>query len=74
LLNLFFIIFKKAGRELLIQWSYEATMIDSNADQFRNKILDNLIENLLEQKADSKKFLEDQKHQYETEHRQVINF
>ncbi len=57
-----------------MQWSHEATMIDSNADQFRHTILDNLINNLLEQKADSKKFLEDQKRQCESEHRKVIRF
>jgi hypothetical protein len=55
-----------------MQWSYIATTIDSNADQFQRDILDNLVKDLLEQKNDSKKFLDDQKHLYETEHRKVI--
>jgi len=54
-----------------MQWSYSATKIDSNADEFQQKILDNLIKNLLEQKNDSKKFFDDQKRLYDTEHRKV---
>ncbi|CAF0835288.1 unnamed protein product [Adineta steineri] len=59
------------GRELLMQWSRQATTIDSNADKFRNLALDDLIKNLLEYKSDSKKFLADQKRQYDLEHRKA---
>jgi hypothetical protein len=55
-----------------MQWSYIATTIDSNADQFQRNILDILLKDLLEQKNDSKKFLDDQKRLYETEHQKVI--
>lgn len=71
---LFIFIFKKACRELLMQWSHIATMIDSNADQFRNTIVDNLIKTLLDQKSDSKRFLEDRKRQYDAERRKVNIF
>jgi hypothetical protein len=74
-LKLFFFcskfIFYKACYELLMQWSYGATKIDSNANEFQQNILDNLIKNLLEQKNDSKKFFDDQKRLYDTEHRKV---
>jgi len=55
-----------------MHWSYIATKIDSNADQFQRNILDILLKDLLEQKNDSKKFLNDQKRLYETEHQKVI--
>jgi len=55
-----------------MQWSHHATIIDSNADQFRHDIIDEFLKDLLEQKTDSKKFLEDQKRLYEFEHRKVI--
>jgi hypothetical protein len=54
-----------------MQWSHKATILDSNADQFRQNIIDDLLKVILEQKNDSKKFLEDQKRQYDLEHQKV---
>jgi hypothetical protein len=55
-----------------MQWSHKATIIDSNADKFRHDIIDDLLKQLLEQKNESKKFLEDQKRQHEVERQKVI--
>ncbi|CAF2524438.1 unnamed protein product [Rotaria sp. Silwood2] len=57
----------------LMQWSQRATAIDSSVDQFRCDVLDILLQNLLEQKNDLKKFFEDEKRQYEVEHQKAQN-
>jgi hypothetical protein len=69
-LQIFFFLLK-ASREVFLQWSHLATTITSNAEQFRRTIIDDLLKELIEQKIDSKKFLEDEKRRYDTEHRKV---
>ncbi|CAF1621235.1 unnamed protein product, partial [Adineta ricciae] len=56
---------------VLMLWSRRATTISSNADEFRRLVLDDLLKNLLENKADAKRVLEDRKRQYDDEHRKV---
>lgn len=43
----------------------------SNAESFRKSVLDDLFKRLIEQKNDSKKFLDDARRRYEAEHRKV---
>ena len=46
----------------------------NTCEQFRNKVMSNLLKELIEQKLDSKKFLEDEKRHYDAEHRKVKVF
>jgi len=55
----------------LLQWSHLATTITSNAEQFRKNIIDTLLKELVEQKMDSKKCLDEEKRRYDDEHRKV---
>ncbi|CAF4044445.1 unnamed protein product [Rotaria sp. Silwood2] len=59
------------SREVFSQWSHLATTMSSNAEQFRTTILDDLLKGLVEQKNDSKKFLDDEKRRYDGEHRKA---
>lgn len=43
----------------------------SSVEQFRRTIVDELIRELIEQKKDSRKFLDDEKRRYDLEHRKV---
>jgi hypothetical protein len=61
----------KGSREVFLQWSHLATTITSNAEQFRKTIIDDLLKELIEQKTDSKKSLDDEKRRYDVEHRKV---
>lgn len=61
----------QASREVFLQWSHLATTMTSNVEQFRRTIIDDLIKELIEQKKDSKKFLDDEKRRYDLEHRKV---
>ena len=54
-----------------MQWSHLATTISSSVEQCRRTIVDDLIKELIEQKKDSKKFLDDEKRRYDLEHRKV---
>ena len=63
--------FEKVSRETFLQWSHLATTITSNAEQFRRTALDDLLKVLIEQKIDSKKYLDDEKRRYDAEHRKV---
>jgi hypothetical protein len=60
-----------ASRDVFLQWSHLATTITSNTEQFRRLIIDDLLKELIEQKMDSKKFLDDEKRRYDGEHRKV---
>ena len=55
-------------------WSRRATTIGSNADEFRRLVVDDLLKNLLENKSDAKRVLEDQKRQYDDEHLKVNHY
>ncbi|CAF1382169.1 unnamed protein product [Rotaria sp. Silwood1] len=59
------------SREVFLQWSHVATTMSSNAEQFRKTVLDDLLKGLIEQKNDSKKFLDDEKRRYDGEHRKA---
>lgn len=61
----------KASREVFLQWSNLATTISSSAEHFRKTIIDDLLKELIEQKMDSKKFLDEEKRRYDAEHRKV---
>ncbi|CAF3729180.1 unnamed protein product [Rotaria sordida] len=58
-------------REIFLQWSQLATTINSNTEQFRKTVLDDLLKGFIEQKNDSKKFLDDEKRRYDGERRKA---
>lgn len=45
--------------------------MSSSVEQFRRVIIDVLIKELIEQKKDSKRFLDDEKRRHDFEHRKV---
>lgn len=65
---------KKACRDTFLQWSHLAKIISSNAEEFRRKFLDDQLKDLIKHKTDAKKFLDDEKLRYDTEHRKVSIF
>lgn len=67
----FIYLFLKASREVFLQWSHLATTISSSAEHFRKTVIDDLLKELIEQKTDSKKFLDEEKRKYDAEHRKV---
>jgi len=64
-------LIKQVSREVFLQWSHLASTITSNAEQFRKNIVDTLLKELVEQKIDSKKCLDEEKRRYDDEHRKV---
>lgn len=54
-----------------MKWSEIPSTLESKIDHFRDKVIDGLLKDLIEQKTDSKKFLEDEKRQYESEQQKV---
>lgn len=61
----------QASRELLLRWSHEATTIDANADKFRRHVLDDFLRSLMENKADARRFIDEHKRLFDSEHRKV---
>ncbi|CAF0979554.1 unnamed protein product [Adineta steineri] len=61
------------SRDVLLRWSYLASTISTQAEQFRKNIIDDLLKELVEHKIDSRKYFDEEKRRYDGEHRKAQN-
>jgi hypothetical protein len=66
-----FSFFSQASREVFLQWSHLASEITKKTVEFRRNIIDDSLKELIEQKNDSKKYLDEEKRRYDLKHRTV---
>ncbi|CAF0796613.1 unnamed protein product [Adineta ricciae] len=59
------------SRDVFLQWSHLAALITSQAEQIRETSLEGSIKQLMENKVDSRKYLDEEKRRYDAEYRKA---